>query len=102
MYTKSPIYKPSSCKLSKMQMCIPSTSVVSDTAACPLSPVAEDVILQLYHLPPPLPPPASNSSYLFTQCQQLYASYCPGLLYIPRYRIVRVKMFFVYFFVLFV
>ena len=72
MYTKSPIYKPSSCKLSKMQMCIPSTSVVSDTAACPLSPVAEDVILQLYHLPPPLPRPVSNPSCLSIRCQMLY------------------------------
>lgn len=33
-------------------------------------------ILQLHHLPPPLPPPVSNSSHLFTPCQPLYASSC--------------------------
>ena len=31
-------------------------------------------ILQLYHLPRLLPPPVSQSSCLFTQCQPLYAS----------------------------
>ena len=31
--------------------------------------------LQLYHLAPPIPPPVSNSSCLFTWCQPLYASY---------------------------
>ena len=33
-------------------------------------------ILQLYHLPPPLPPPLSNSSCLFAWCQPLYANCC--------------------------
>ena len=42
-------------------------------------------VLQLYHLPPPLPPPVSSSFRLFTQCQPLYASYCTVLLYISRY-----------------
>ena len=32
--------------------------------------------LQLYHLPPPLPPPVSNSSCLSTQCQLLDVSCC--------------------------
>ena len=36
-------------------------------------------ILQLYHLPTPLPPPVSNSSCLFTRCQPLYASCCTVL-----------------------
>ena len=31
-------------------------------------------MLQLYHLPPPLPPPVSNSSCLFTWGQPLYAN----------------------------
>ena len=31
-------------------------------------------ILQLCHLPPPVPPPVSNSSCLFTPCQPLYAA----------------------------
>ena len=35
---------------------------VSETAACPPSPIADD--LQLYYLPPSLPPPVSNSSCL--------------------------------------
>ena len=34
------------------------------------------MIFQLYRLPPPLPPPVSNSSCLFTWCQSLYASCC--------------------------
>ena len=50
-------------------------------------------ILQLCHLPPPLPPPVSNSSCLFTQCQPLYASCCTVLLNFSRYCTVRLKMF---------
>ena len=34
------------------------------------------MILQLYHLSPCLPPPVSNSSCLFTQCQPVHASCC--------------------------
>ena len=34
------------------------------------------MILQLCHLPPPLPPPVGNSSCLFTWYQFLYASCC--------------------------
>ena len=43
------------------------------------------MVLQLYHLPPPLPPPVSSSSCLFTQFQPLYASCCTVLLYISKY-----------------
>ena len=50
-------------------------------------------ILQLYHLPPPRPPPDSNSSCLSTWCQPLYASSCTVLLYFSRYYTVRFKMF---------
>ena len=54
-------------------------------------------ILQLYHLPPPLPPPVSNSSCLFTRCQPLYASCCTVLLYFSRYCTVRIKnVFFIF------
>ena len=38
-------------------------------------------ILQFCHLPPPLPPPVSSSSCLFTHCQPLNASCCIVLLY---------------------
>ena len=37
------------------------------------------MIIQLYHVPPSLPPPVSNSSGLFTQCQSLYANCCTVL-----------------------
>ena len=37
------------------------------------------MLLQLYHLPPPLAPLVSNCSCLFTQCQSLYASCCTGV-----------------------
>ena len=55
------------------------------------------MILQLCHLPPPLPPPVSNSSCLFTQCQPLYASCCTVLLYFSRHCTVRLKMFSLFF-----
>ena len=95
MYSKSPTYEPSSCELSKIRTCVPSMSRVSEIAACLLL----LSILQLYHLPPPLPPPVSNSSSLFTRWQPLYANCCTVLLYFSRYCTVRLKMFF---FVLFV
>ena len=69
----------------------PSTSGVSKIAALRLLLLT---ILQLYHLPPPLPPPVSNSSCLFTRCQPLYASCCTVLLYFSRYCTVRLKMFY--------
>ena len=51
------------------------------------------MILQLSHLPPPLPPPLSNSSCLLTGCQPLYASCCTKLLYFSKYCTVRLKLF---------
>ena len=58
-------------------------------------------IVQLYHLPLPLPPPVSNSSCPFTWCQHLYASCCTVLLYFSRYYTVRLKMFSLFFVCLF-
>ena len=49
--------------------------------------------LQLYHLPPLLPPPVSNSC-LFTLCQSLYTSCCTGWLYFSRYSTLRLKLFY--------
>ena len=50
------------------------------------------MILQLYHLPPPLSL-VSNSSCLFTPCQPLCASCCMVLLYFSRYCTVRLITF---------
>ena len=58
------------------------------------------MILQLYHLPPPLPPPVSNSSCLFTWCQPLYAQllYCTTVLFKVLYcKIKKFSLFFVCF-----
>ena len=46
----------------------------------------------LHRLPPP-PSSSTNSSFLFTRCQPLYASYCTLLLYFSRHCTVRWKMF---------
>ena len=68
---------------------------MSEIAAYPPSPVL--TILQLYHLPLPLPPPVSNSSYLFTGCQPLYASCSTVLMYFSRSCTMRLKMFCLFF-----
>ena len=57
---------------------VPSTRGMSEIAACPPSPTADN---WLYHLPPPLPTPVSNSFCLFTWWQPLCASCCTVLLY---------------------
>ena len=54
IYSKSPTYEPSSCKLSKMWTCIPPSSDMSEIVACPPSPIADD--------PSALPSPDSSSS----------------------------------------
>ena len=71
---------------------VPSMSAVCEIAACPRLLLL--TILQLYRLPPPLPPPVSNSSCLFTRCQPLCASCCTALLYFSRYCTVRLKRFY--------
>ena len=62
---------------------VPSASGMSEIAVCPPSPVP--MVLQLYHLPPPLLPPVSNSSCFFTWSQPLYAICCTVLLYFSRH-----------------
>ena len=51
-----------------------------------------EMILQLHHSPPPLPPALSNSSCQVTRCQPLCASCCTVLLYFSQYSTVRWKM----------
>ena len=55
---------------SKMQMCIPSPSGLSETAACPPSPIGDDPSA----LPSPTSSATSSNSCLFTRCQPLYTS----------------------------
>ena len=55
-------------------------------------------ILQLYHLPPPIFPPVSNSSCLYTSCQPLYVSCHSVLLYFSRYCTIRLKSCFIFLF----
>ena len=62
---------------------VPSTSGVSEAAACPPPPTAADPSA----LPSPVPllPAVRNSSHLFTRSQPLCASSCAVLLYFSRY-----------------
>ena len=53
------------------------------------------MILQLWHLPLPLPPPVNNS-FLLTWCQSLCASCCTVLLYFPGTVMLGFK-YFIYF-----
>ena len=75
---KSPTYEPSSCELSEMQMCVHMSNHVSPIMQLALC-LLLLMILQLYHLPPPLPSPLINSSFLFTRYQSLCASCCTVL-----------------------
>ena len=86
-YNKPPTCEPSSCKLSM--------SGLSETAACPPSPIADDPSA----LPSPIfsRPPVSNSFCLFTGCQPLYASCCTIQLYFSRSCTVKLKMFSLFF-----
>ena len=74
-----------------LQRCQHAFPKLSEIAACP--PLLLLMILQLHHLPLPLPLLVSSSSCLFTQCQPLYASCCTGLVYFSRHCIVRWKCF---------
>ena len=66
-YTVIPLtYEPSSFELSKILTCIPSKSGMSKIQLALHFLLL--MILQLYHLSGPLPPPVSNSSCLFTRC----------------------------------
>ena len=71
-YSKSPTNELSGCRLSKMWTHIPSTSGMSETTVCPCLPLL--TVFELHRLRPPLPPPGSNSSCLFTPCQPLCVS----------------------------
>ena len=73
-------------KSSKVSEPVPSTVSKHKIAAFHLLLL---MIFQLYHLSPCLPPPSSNSSCFFTQCQLLYCI----LLYFSRYCTIRFKMF---------
>ena len=115
MYSKSPMHEPSSCKLFQdvntrsismrhelsdvVPSCchdvVPSASGQLQLVLCLLL----LTILQLYHIPPPLPPLVSDSSCLFTQCQPPYASCCTIVLIKVLYlKIKNVSFFCVCFF----
>jgi len=59
-----------------------SIASISEIPAC--FPFQLLTTFQLYHLPPPLPPPVSNCSWLFARCQPPYASSSTVLLYFSR------------------
>lgn len=67
--SKSSTYRPSSWELSKMSTCVPSVSGMSDIAACPLSPIADDPSAW------PSPPPRAPPSVILLACS-LHVSPC--------------------------
>ena len=87
-YSKLPTYKPLSFELSEMRRCM---WLQQGTGTCAIGVrqrafrLLLPAVLQLCHLPPPLPPPASNCSCLFTGCRPLCASCCTVLLYFLKH-----------------
>ena len=79
-----------SIESSKESETVPSVSGLSEIASCPPSPIVDDHSA--------LPPPVSNSSCLFTQCQPLYANCCTVLLYFSKDCTVRLLFYFCVFF----
>ena len=99
VYSKSPLYAPSSCKLlSKMPTCVHMSDHIRSEWNCSLPCLLLLNILQFYHRSPPIRPPVSNSSCLFIQCQPLYVSCYTVLLYFSRYCTIRLQMFYFLFF----
>ena len=93
-YTKSPTFEPSSCEFSKIQVCVPSVSDVSEIAACPPSPIVDN---PLSLLSPTSSPSPVIKSCPFNRCQHLCASCCTVLMYFSRLYTVRFKMFSLFF-----
>ena len=94
VYSKYPTNELSSLELSKMQTSVPSTSGVSEIAACPPSPIAGGD-------PSALPSPtsslsSSDSSPLFTRCHPGCPSlYCLTVLFKVLYYKGKNVLFFV-------
>ena len=97
--SKSPTYESSAVKFLRREQAsgsskgpepVPSASGQSETAACPLSPAADDPSS------PPFPTsaslPVSNSSCLFTRCQPMCASCYTSVVYFSRY--CKIKHFY--------
>ena len=74
--SKYPMYEPSSFKLSKMKMYVPSTSDMSEIAACSVFYRWWSFSSHLLPSPTSSRSSISSSSCLFTRCQPLYASCC--------------------------
>ena len=94
-YTKSPTYQPSSCLLSKMGMCVPLKSGVSEIAACPPSHFADNPAVL-----PSLTSTLSSSQELVLPVHSmaaLYASCSTELLNFSRYCDARFKMLSLFF-----
>ena len=74
---------------------VPTTSGVSEIAACPPSPVADDPSAPLS--PISSPSSVSNSSCLFTRCQPLHSSCCSVLFKVKMLSLFLMLAFYVLF-----
>ena len=92
-YNKSPTYEYWSYQVSTMLACI---WFQQGTRTCVINVRCDEEfahpLLQLHHLPLPVPPPVSNSSCLFPRCQPLYANCCTVLIRL-EYCTIRLEMF---------
>ena len=87
---KSPPYKPSSCRLSKLWTYVPSTLVMSGVSACSLSSIPDFYTLPLCHLP------LLSLLHSVTFACSLNASHCTVWLYFWRYCTRRLKVGFLF------